>query len=188
MDAPQILCGALEIVLFSFEGVERGWCSLARQSWLVLINGWHEADPATPSLSGDIVCSTNYFLRIHRSNANIWLAQSLKNGSYNAPAWIVALSEIHKDQRMAHGAKSSLALKWFVVFMAVGLIATTLLGIYMAFKSNRDARVVTAPSPSVSLFHWRPFFFVDEFPVRLRHFQQSFHLKLVRPRSMIQRK
>ena len=70
--------------------------------------------------------------------------QSLKNGSYNAPAWIVALSEIHKDQRMAHGAKSSLALKWFVVFMAVGLIATTLLGIYMAFKSNRDARVVTA--------------------------------------------
>jgi hypothetical protein len=70
--------------------------------------------------------------------------ESTKDGSYKAPAWIVALANIHKDQRLARGpgGGSSLLLKWFVVLMAVGLIATTILGIYMAFKFNRDKRVV----------------------------------------------
>jgi hypothetical protein len=68
--------------------------------------------------------------------------ESPKSGSYQAPAWIVALAEIHKDQRLAAGSRSSLALKWFMALMAVGLITTTLLGVYMAFKFNRDARLV----------------------------------------------
>jgi len=70
--------------------------------------------------------------------------ESTKNGSYQAPGWIVTLANIHKDQRLTRGPKggSSVLLKWFVVLMAVGLIATTLLGIYMAFKFNRDKRVV----------------------------------------------
>jgi hypothetical protein len=68
--------------------------------------------------------------------------ESLKNGSYHAPVWIVALAEIHKDQRIAHEGKSSSALKWFIAFMAVGLITTSILGVYMAFKFNRDPRVV----------------------------------------------
>jgi hypothetical protein len=37
---------------------------------------------------------------------------------------------------------SPLPLKIFVLFMAVGLISTTLLGIWMAFKYNRDPKVV----------------------------------------------
>ena len=38
--------------------------------------------------------------------------------------------------------RSPLPLKIFVLLMSVGLISTTLLGIYMAFKYNRDKRVV----------------------------------------------
>ena len=38
--------------------------------------------------------------------------------------------------------KSTLALKWFFLAMAVGLISSTLLGIYMAFKFNRSRALV----------------------------------------------
>jgi len=64
-----------------------------------------------------------------------------KGGSYAPPAWIVAMAQIHKNQRIGPG-KSSLALKWFIAFMAAGLITTSILGIYMAFKFNRDPRIV----------------------------------------------
>jgi len=68
--------------------------------------------------------------------------ESTKDGSYRAPAWIAALAEIHKDQRIAHAGKSSPALKWFVALMAAGLITTSILGIYMAFKFNRHPRII----------------------------------------------
>lgn len=38
--------------------------------------------------------------------------------------------------------KMTLALKWFFLAMAVGLISSTLLGIYMAFKFNRSRALV----------------------------------------------
>jgi hypothetical protein len=72
------------------------------------------------------------------------LQESPKGSTYEPPGWIVRLADIHKDQRAAHGPGShrSLPLQWFVVLMSVGLISTSLLGIYMAFKFNRDKRVV----------------------------------------------
>jgi hypothetical protein len=72
------------------------------------------------------------------------LQESPKGSTYNPPAWIVKLADIHKDQRAAHepGNRRSLPLQWFVVIMSVGLISTSLLGIYMAFKYNRDKRLV----------------------------------------------
>jgi hypothetical protein len=72
------------------------------------------------------------------------LQESPKGSAYIPPAWIVKLADIHKDQRAAHeaGSRPSATLKWFVVLMAVGLISTSLLGIYMAFKYNRDKRLV----------------------------------------------
>lgn len=39
-------------------------------------------------------------------------------------------------------SKPTLALKWFFLAMAVGLIFSTLLGIYMAFKFNRSRALV----------------------------------------------
>lgn len=72
------------------------------------------------------------------------LQESPKGSAYTPPSWIVKLADIHKDQRAAHepGRQPSIPLKWFVVLMAVGLISTSLLGIYMAFKFNRDKRLV----------------------------------------------
>lgn len=74
------------------------------------------------------------------------LQESPKGSTYTPPAWIVRLADIHKDQRAAHepGVRPSVPLKWFVVVMSAGLISTSILGIYMAFKYNRDKRVVFA--------------------------------------------
>ena len=64
------------------------------------------------------------------------LQESPKGSTYTPPAWIVKLADIHKDQRAVHekGSPRSLPLQWFVVVMSVGLISTSILGIYMAFK------------------------------------------------------
>jgi hypothetical protein len=72
------------------------------------------------------------------------LQEAPKGSTYTPPAWIVRLADIHKDQRPGHepGVRRSLPLQWFVVIMAVGLISTSALGIYMAFKYIRDKRVV----------------------------------------------
>jgi hypothetical protein len=72
------------------------------------------------------------------------LQESPKGSTYAPPAWIVKLADIHKDQKAAQGpgTRRSLPLQWFVVVMSAGLITTSLLGIYMAFKYNRDKRVL----------------------------------------------
>ena len=91
--------------------------------------------------------------------------ESQPGSTYKPPAWIVKLAQIHKKQNMVTRAPgpprakqprrneegppkapettvSTLALKWFVFLMSTGLIATTVLGIYMAFQFSRDARVI----------------------------------------------
>ncbi len=62
-----------------------------------------------------------------------------KNGSYTAPTWIVKLAAIHKNQRLARGpgGPSPMPLKILVAIMSVGLVITSILGIYMAFKYER---------------------------------------------------
>ena len=37
---------------------------------------------------------------------------------------------------------TTLLMKWFTFIMAIGLVVTTVLGLYMSFKFNRDRRVV----------------------------------------------
>jgi hypothetical protein len=72
------------------------------------------------------------------------LQESPKGSTYTPPGWVVRLADVHKDQRPAHEptARPSVPLKWFVVLMSLGLITTSLLGVYMAFKYNRDKRLV----------------------------------------------
>ena len=74
------------------------------------------------------------------------LQESPKGSADTPPAWIVKLADFHKDQRAGHepGSRRSLPLQWFVVIMSVGLISTSVLGIYMAFKYNRDKRLLFA--------------------------------------------
>jgi hypothetical protein len=99
------------------------------------------------------------------------LHENKEPGAHN-PEWIAKLADIHKDQRLpqlteeqvAHAAKPeedeaqpvsapkstppapkrkpSLPLKVFVLFMSIGLMLSSFLGIYMAFKYNRDRRII----------------------------------------------
>jgi hypothetical protein len=82
-----------------------------------------------------------------------------KSTGYVPPAWLVEMAQLHKKQTLSLAKeksklkqadsvpddpavhkkadlprKSALPLKCFVVVMSVGLIVTTLLGIYMAFR------------------------------------------------------
>lgn len=67
--------------------------------------------------------------------------------------WIATLSQIHKNQRFHKPTASEardpgtlvVVLKYFAVLMAAGLIVASFLGIYMAFRYNRDKRLVCGP-------------------------------------------
>src|SRR5882762_2672095 len=99
------------------------------------------------------------------------LHEDKEAGSHH-PEWIAKLAEIHKDQRLPQATeeqvvdaatpeqdeaqpvstpksappapkhKPSLPLKIFVLFMSTGLMLSSFLGIYMAFKYNRDRRII----------------------------------------------
>ena len=91
------------------------------------------------------------------------LHESRKDHSYVPPAWIATLARVHKDQRLGDHARKPLVpsdaglprereqsagqehlvlLKWFVLFMSLGLIISTALGIYMSFAYNRNRIVL----------------------------------------------
>jgi hypothetical protein len=94
------------------------------------------------------------------------LHEASKSSGEPPRRWIATLAEVHKNQRLSKpqttgsalqekdsnlnlGPKQTeqphravLALKCFVLLMAVGLITAAVLGIYMSFKYNRDKRVV----------------------------------------------
>jgi len=48
-------------------------------------------------------------------------------------------SPVPEEERVG---KATLVLKWFFLAMSIGLVATTMLGIYMAFKYNRSPALV----------------------------------------------
>jgi hypothetical protein len=72
------------------------------------------------------------------------LQDTPKDGSYTPPAWIVKLADIHRDQRPVHdkSVSRSRTLEWFVAIMSAGLILSSVLGIYMAFKYRYDKRLI----------------------------------------------
>jgi hypothetical protein len=98
------------------------------------------------------------------------LHESNDDGSYTAPAWIMTIASIHKDQKLpgpphkhvhpapqaeqpagaapaaAHDEDeaephSSLLLKCFVLLLAIGLMTSAALGIYMALQSRNNRKV-----------------------------------------------
>jgi hypothetical protein len=95
------------------------------------------------------------------------LHEPTKSTGYVPPVWVVEMAQLHKKQTLSlpkektkasqsepeprdpadhkktvHSQKSTLPLKCFVLVMSVGLIATTLLGIYMAFRFGGDPRLI----------------------------------------------
>lgn len=91
--------------------------------------------------------------------------ETSRGSDYQPPAWIASAGEIHKKQGLSAPSASpvatqplaapdpaprekpklrvSWALKWFVLFMSLGLVGTTLLGITMAFKYRRGVGLIT---------------------------------------------
>ena len=103
------------------------------------------------------------------------LHESEEGESYQPPAWVVTLADLHKDQQLGkahkahaaqsaspdathdddhdHGAKpghdapaaqsderSTLPLKLFVLALALGLMGSAALGVYMAFQNRNNRR------------------------------------------------
>ncbi len=68
------------------------------------------------------------------------LHEKHKTDSYQPPAIIKSLSDVHKDQRWTSGdvkPESSKPFRWLVLLMAVGLIVSAILGVIMAFKYTK---------------------------------------------------
>jgi len=98
------------------------------------------------------------------------LQEGHPGSSYQPPEWIAFLAGVHKDQRVEGlpeprpaapaveapapprpaaapegkppARKASTALKWFFTLTAIGIISTTILGIYMSFKYSHDRRII----------------------------------------------
>jgi hypothetical protein len=76
------------------------------------------------------------------------------------PHWVAVMAQVHKKQntevrketrpaprpdqakKPAAEPHENQLLKWYFAFMAFGVMTTTLIGIYMAFKYNRDRRLI----------------------------------------------
>jgi hypothetical protein len=72
------------------------------------------------------------------------LNDARKDG-YTPPAFVAALSAIHKDQVLPparHG--QGVPMQWFLLGASVGLTLTTCLGIIMAYRMTRKPVLVTA--------------------------------------------
>jgi hypothetical protein len=66
-------------------------------------------------------------------------------GGYTPAPIVYSLSEVHIHQRFASpdsSLPSSFLLKIFIILMSIGLLATTLLGIFMAFKVTKNKLLV----------------------------------------------
>ena len=73
--------------------------------------------------------------------------------THQPPRWIATMASVHKEQstevhehalRPASGPPEhgNLALKTYFGLAAIGIITTTLIGIWMAFQYNRDRRMI----------------------------------------------
>ena len=61
-----------------------------------------------------------------------------KDGSYVPPDGLQTLSMAHQYQNLdGFGHQTSLLFRWFALALALGIIATTVLGLIMAFKRRR---------------------------------------------------
>ncbi|MBV9035765.1 MAG: PepSY domain-containing protein [Acidobacteriaceae bacterium] len=100
------------------------------------------------------------------------LHEAQPGSTYQPPLWIEKLAQLHKKQNLQVRPKrkgppeparpeaqarrsgderlqqppvpsvSTYLMKWFVLLMSLGLITTSLLGVYMAFQYNRSRRLI----------------------------------------------
>ena len=70
--------------------------------------------------------------------------QSSKDKTYIAPPSLAALSFIHKDAHIpGTPGRQATPLRYFMLASAIGLVATTIIGIVMAFRFSNRPLVAT---------------------------------------------
>ena len=70
--------------------------------------------------------------------------ESKKDKTYIAPPALTALSFIHKDAHLpGTPARQSTPLRYFMLATALGLVATAIVGIIMAYRFSRRPMVAT---------------------------------------------
>lgn len=66
----------------------------------------------------------------------------IKDGSYESPKIIKALSYVHEAQRLpGANPEANSPLRYFFLAAAIGLVATTVLGVVMAYRHGRSKAV-----------------------------------------------
>jgi hypothetical protein len=71
------------------------------------------------------------------------LERGRKDHSYEPPRIVSILSGIHVSQRLPSGSgEDATPLKYFILAAAVGLVASSVLGIMMAFRFGRNRAAV----------------------------------------------
>ena len=113
-------------------------------------------------LSGTFFAPAIVFFALTGALQTFGLHESPPGSEHQPPAWVQRMAQLHKKQNMQlrppraasakekerpqqrgpEQASSSLLLKMFVGLMSIGLIITSALGVYMAFKFGRDRRLV----------------------------------------------
>ena len=63
-----------------------------------------------------------------------------KGGAFAPHPWISTLAQVHENQRYEGppSKRHSLPLRWFFVIASDGLMVTSILGIYIAFKYRKS--------------------------------------------------
>ena len=99
------------------------------------------------------------------------LHETTRGSSYQPPAWIATLAQIHKKQNMAvsgkkpqplptqapkpvtdkpqpstpiHKLHNALPLKLFFLLVSIGLFISSISGLYMSYRYSRNRSVITA--------------------------------------------
>jgi hypothetical protein len=73
------------------------------------------------------------------------LHRGKKDGSYEPPKIIHALTSVHEVQRLpGANPEEKSPLRYFFLAAAIGLVATTVLGIVMAYRHGRSKTVTIA--------------------------------------------
>src|SRR5260370_42456833 len=67
-----------------------------------------------------------------------------KDSFFKPHGWIMTLAQVHKNQRTEGppSQRHSVPLRWFFVIASTGLMISSLLGIYMAFKYSKKHALV----------------------------------------------
>src|SRR5690349_8829449 len=93
---------------------------------------------------GTVFAPLVIFLALSGALQTFELHDPPKDSYFKPHGWIMTLAQIHKNQRTEGppSKRHSVTLRWFFVMAAAGLIITSFLGIYMAFKYSKNHTLV----------------------------------------------